>query len=65
MCAGAIYQARLKRLIYSVADGKAGAAGTLYNIVNDERLNHQVEVTEGVLEQDCRDLLQDFFKKRR
>ncbi len=65
MCAGAIYQARLKRLIYGVTDGKAGAAGTLYNIVDDERLNHQVEVTEGVLEQDCRELLQDFFKKRR
>lgn len=65
MCAGAIYQARLERLIYGAADEKAGAAGTLYNIVDDQRLNHQVEVTQGVLEKDCRGLLQDFFKDRR
>ena len=65
MCAGAIYQARLERLVYGAADKKAGAAGTLYNIVDDQRLNHQVEVTQGVLEKDCRSLLQDFFKEKR
>jgi tRNA(adenine34) deaminase len=65
MCAGAIYQARLQGLVYGVMDIKAGAAGTLYNIVDDKRLNHQVEVTKGVLEEDCRKLLQDFFKIRR
>ena len=65
MCAGAIFQARMQRLIYGVSDIKAGAAGTLYNIVDDKRLNHQVEVKKGVLEEDCRKLLQDFFKERR
>ncbi|MDI6891673.1 MAG: tRNA adenosine(34) deaminase TadA [Actinomycetota bacterium] len=65
MCAGAIFQARIDRLVYGAPDEKAGAVGTLYNIVNDERLNHQVEVVAGVCEKVCRELLQDFFKKRR
>lgn len=65
MCAGAIYQARLERLIYGIADDKAGGAGTLYDIVRDQRLNHQVDVTAGVCEEECRKLLQNFFKKYR
>ncbi len=65
MCAGAIYQARMKRLVYGPADQKAGAAGTLYNIVQDGRLNWQLEVESGVLEEENVKLLQDFFRARR
>ncbi|MDO8886828.1 tRNA adenosine(34) deaminase TadA [Candidatus Oleimmundimicrobium sp.] len=65
MCAGAIFQARVDKLIYGAPDIKTGAAGTLYNITNDARLNHQTTVTSGVCEEECRKLLQDFFKKRR
>jgi len=65
MCAGAIFQARMDELIYGASDIKAGASGTLYNITNDARLNHQTTVTPGVCEEECRKLLQDFFKKRR
>ena len=65
MCAGAIFQARVDELIYGAPDIKAGAAGTLYNITNDARLNHQTTVISGVCEEECRILLQDFFRKRR
>jgi tRNA(adenine34) deaminase len=65
MCAGAIYQARMKRLVYGPPDRKGGAAGSLYNIVQDERLNWRLEVTSGVLEQENIALLQEFFRKRR
>lgn len=65
MCAGAIFQARMKRLVYGPADKKAGAAGTLYNIVQDKRLNWQLEVESGVLEKENIKLLQDFFRERR
>jgi len=65
MCAGAIFQARMKRLVFGPSDQKSGAAGTLYNIVQDERLNWQLEVTRGVLEEENRELLQDFFRARR
>lgn len=65
MCAGAISQARLKTLVYGCNDPKTGAAGTLYNIVQDERLNHRVEVFGGVLEKECSIQLRDFFADRR
>jgi tRNA(adenine34) deaminase len=65
MCAGAIFQARMKRLVYGPSDSKSGAAGSLYNIVEDERLNWRLEVTRGVMEDENVRLLQDFFKKRR
>jgi len=65
MCAGAIVNARIPRLIYGGADPKAGAVRTLYRICDDERLNHRVEITEGVLAGECAQLLQDFFKKQR
>lgn len=65
MCAGAIFQSRMKRLVFGPSDPKSGAAGTLFNIVEDERLNWQVEVTRGVLEEENVKLLQDFFRKRR
>lgn len=62
MCAGAIYQARIKRLVYGADDPKAGAAGTLMNILQDKRLNHQTEVTGGVCEKESRKILARFFK---
>jgi tRNA(adenine34) deaminase len=65
MCAGAIVLSRIPRLIYGVEDPKAGACGTLYNIVQDSRLNHIVEVIGGVLESDSRELIQNFFRKLR
>lgn len=65
MCAGGIYQARLDRLVYGATDDKAGAAGTLFNIVRDERLNHQVDVVGGVLAEESAQLLREFFNSRR
>ena len=65
MCAGAIVHARIKRLVFGVNDPKSGACGSLYNIVQDPRLNHQVEVTQGVLLKDCKKIIQKFFKKKR
>jgi tRNA(adenine34) deaminase len=65
MCAGALVLARLDRLVYGCDDPKTGACKSLYNIVQDERLNHKLEVTSGVLEEQCREQLQEFFARRR
>ena len=65
MCAGALVLARIERLVYGCDDPKAGACKSLYNIVQDERLNHRVEITSGVLEEKCREQLQEFFRGRR
>jgi tRNA(adenine34) deaminase len=65
MCAGAIVQARIPHLVYGAPDEKAGAAGTLYNICNDERLNHRVEITGGLLADESVALLRAFFQPRR
>jgi len=65
MCAGALVLARMDRLVYGCDDPKAGACKSLYNIVQDERLNHRIEVKSGVLQEQCRDQLQQFFEKRR
>ncbi|MCL1875017.1 MAG: nucleoside deaminase [Synergistaceae bacterium] len=65
MCAGAIVQARMSRVVYGCADPKAGAAGTLYNILNDSRLNHRCKITRGVLAEDSSALLINYFKERR
>jgi tRNA(adenine34) deaminase len=65
MCAGALVLARINRLVYGCDDPKTGAIKSLYNIVQDKRLNHQVEVTSGVLSDECSALLQDFFLQRR
>ncbi len=65
MCAGALVLARMDRLVYGCDDPKSGACGSLYNIVQDGRLNHRLEVKSGVLEEDCREQLQDFFERRR
>ncbi|HED23968.1 MAG TPA: nucleoside deaminase [Firmicutes bacterium] len=65
MCAGAMVLARLKRLVFGACDPKGGSAVTLYNIVQDSRLNHCLEVTGGILEDRCADLLKNFFRDRR
>ena len=65
MCAGALVLARMDRLVYGCDDPKAGACKSLYNIVQDERLNHRLEVTSGVLADECSQQLQEFFAKRR
>ncbi len=65
MCAGALVNARVKRLVFGAPDPKAGACGSLMNVVQDKRLNHRVEVVEGVLENECRAMIQTFFKNRR
>lgn len=65
MCAGALVQARVERLVYGAADPKSGACGSLCNIVQDERLNHRLIVTGGVLESACAAILREFFQERR
>lgn len=65
MCMGALLQARIKRLVFGCYDAKSGAAGSLYDTAHDPRLNHQIEVTSGVGEEESRALLQRFFGKRR
>lgn len=65
MCSGAIVNARIKRLVYGCDDKKGGGALSLYKIVQDSRLNHQVEVKRGVLEEECSLLLKKFFKELR
>lgn len=65
MCAGAVVQARLARVVYGAPDPKAGAAGTLFNLLQSERLNHRAEVTGGVLGEECGEMLRRFFQARR
>jgi len=65
MCAGAIVHARIQRLVFGAADARAGAAGSIYDVVRDPRLNHQVEVTAGVREIECREIVQVFFELKR
>lgn len=65
MCAGAIVLARVQRVVVGAMDPKAGAAGSLYDLVREPRLNHRVELTTGVRGQECGDLLRDFFRSRR
>lgn len=65
MCAGAIMWSKIDRIVFGLPDERAGACGTLFNISNNKKLNHRSEVIQGVLEEDCRDLLQIFFKNRR
>jgi tRNA(adenine34) deaminase len=65
MCAGAIVHVRLRRLIFGCADPRAGAAGSVINLLQLPSLNHRCEITSGVLENECAAILQDFFRKRR
>ena len=65
MCAGAMVHARIKRLVYGAADPKTGAAGSVFDLVRADRLNHQLDVDGGVMKKECGELLKDFFRKRR
>lgn len=65
MCIGAIVLARINRLVFGARDPKAGAVYSVYRIGTDNKLNHQLEVTEGMCEQECSNLLKEFFKKLR
>ena len=65
MCAGAMVNARLKRVVYGCGDKRFGAVDNAYSLLNGEKLNHSVEVTSGVLEDECADILKDFFASRR
>ncbi|SDZ35895.1 tRNA adenosine(34) deaminase TadA [Thermoactinomyces sp. DSM 45892] len=62
MCAGAIIQSRIRRVIFGTLDPKAGCAGSLMNLLQDTRFNHQTEIQSGVLQQECSDLLTQFFR---
>ncbi|MFB7247881.1 tRNA adenosine(34) deaminase TadA [Streptomyces populi] len=64
MCAGALVQSRVERVVYGARDEKAGATGSVWDVVRDRRLNHRPEVIEGVLANDCAALLTDFFRDR-
>lgn len=65
MCAGALVHARVQRVVYGASDLKTGAAGSVLQLLQSEYLNHQVELTAGVLEAECRQQIQAFFKNRR
>jgi tRNA(adenine34) deaminase len=65
MCAGAVIHARIARLVYGAKDSKAGAAGSILEVINHPRLNHKMEVVSGVLGERCSEILQDFFRRRR
>lgn len=65
MCAGAIVQARLKRLVFGARDHKAGAAGSALAVLNHPKLNHQVEIASGVLAEECAAIIRQFFRRKR
>jgi len=65
MCVGAMIHARVNRLVFGAYDAKTGAAGSAINLINEQAHNHKIEVHGGVLEEDCKKLLQDFFRQKR
>lgn len=65
MCAGAMVHARIKRLVYGAGDYKTGAAGSVFNLVCHDKLNHQVEVTSGIYDEQCANKISNFFRRRR
>lgn len=65
MCAGALVNARVKRLVYGAADERFGAVETIFRLCDSEKLNHRIEITSGILAEDCRSLMQNFFRNRR
>ena len=65
MCMGAAINARVSRLVFGAFDPKAGAAGSIYNLYDDPRLNHRIEVVSGIRENECREMLQAFFRSKR
>lgn len=65
MCCGAMINCRLKKLVFGAREAKTGCAGSCYNLLNDSRFNHQVEITEGIMEEECAKLMKEFFILRR
>jgi tRNA(adenine34) deaminase len=65
MCAGAMIHARIARVVFGAYDPKTGAAGSLFSVLNDPRHNHQVQISGGVLAEECAELLRNFFRERR
>ena len=65
MCAGAIVQARIPRVVFGARNPKAGCAGSILNILNEDKFNHQVDVTEGILKEECAEYMKRFFKRFR
>ena len=65
MCAGALVNSRIDRLVYGSSESKFGAVESIFNVVNHHLLNHRMEVTAGILEDECRQIMKDFFKMRR
>ena len=65
MCAGALVHARIAKLVYAVDDQKTGACGGVFNMVQAEELNHNIEIKKGVLEKECQALIKNFFKEKR
>ncbi len=65
MCAGALVHARVGRIVFGTADPRTGACGSVFDLVRSDRLNHRIEVVEGVLTEECAELLQAFFAERR
>ena len=65
MCAGAIVHARISRVIFGARDPKCGAVVSLYNILSDKRLNHQVKITDGILSEECGEIISRFFREKR
>lgn len=65
MCAGALVWSKIKRIVFGAMDEKAGACGSVFNISSNNKLNHSIEIIQGVMEADCKFLLQEFFKSKR
>lgn len=65
MCAGALVWSKIDRIVFGAADSKAGACGSVFNLADNKKLNHRIEVIQGVLEKDCEWILQQFFRERR
>ncbi|RJR18936.1 MAG: nucleoside deaminase [Desulfobacteraceae bacterium] len=65
MCVGAALNARIERIVFGACDPKGGAVVTLFNLASDSRLNHRIQIISGVMEDECRGLMQDFFRARR
>jgi tRNA(adenine34) deaminase len=65
MCAGAIVHARVARVVFGALDPKAGAGGSVFNLLSSEKLNHRAETTQGVLSEECGEMLRQFFRERR
>lgn len=65
MCAGALVNARIKRLVYGAADERFGAVETIFRICDNSSLNHKIEIASGVLKEECKQLMQNFFRRRR